>query len=97
VRDNEGVAGAGEPGAATAGVAHRWTIRPEPTEDELAALVVAVTTLMPKSPFAGPTGAEPPSRWSQAGRWAAHHRWREPFSRDPPPATRHPRGGAVNR
>ena len=47
-----------------------WTISPQPDEDEMAALAVALTTFLAAEP-PSTAGAAAASRWARAGREAA--------------------------
>jgi hypothetical protein len=69
--------GAGGPPAAPEGKNEvpRWTIRPEPTDEELVALMTVLTVAFSAPGGAEPAPADPVSRWARAGRVAALTPW----------------------
>jgi hypothetical protein len=44
-------------------------VRPEASDDELAAIVAAIEAVWPKPVVVGPGATQEPPRWRFAGRW----------------------------
>lgn len=57
----------------------RWHIQPEPTDEELVALVTTLSVAL--APPAEPEPSAPSSRWARAGRVAALASWPPTTSR----------------